>query len=165
MSSFKFCKLNSKRCQWNYSEKAWMLKFKHCQAGALIAWIASRMSGMNSLHIHWVVFKGGMAFRPFSSASICSWVKDVRFLCNFLFNWSRICVSSESSPLELMEFVFSPAPSCCWQPSATEQHNPDVRHEAGHHWASSMCSKMTYGESAHEQLDAWVIWINTECNK
>lgn len=55
---------------------------------------------------------------PFSSASICSCVKDVRFLCNFLLSCRRICVSSESSPFELMELVFSPAPSCCWQPSA-----------------------------------------------
>lgn len=50
---------------------------------------------------------------PFSSASICSWVKDVRFLCSFLFNWSRIWASSESSPFELIEFVFSPPPSDC----------------------------------------------------
>lgn len=60
---------------------------------------------------------------PFSSASICSWVNDVRFLCSFLFSWSRICVSSESSPLELMELVFSPAPSCGWQPSGNKSIN------------------------------------------
>lgn len=55
---------------------------------------------------------------PFSKASICSWVNDVLFLCSFLFSCRRIWVSSESSPLELMEFVFSPPLSCCWQPSA-----------------------------------------------
>ena len=49
---------------------------------------------------------------PFSSASICSWVKDVLFLCSFLFSWSLIWVSSESSPLELPDMVFSP-PSAC----------------------------------------------------
>lgn len=58
---------------------------------------------------------------PFSRASICSWVKDVLFLCSFRFSWSRIWASSESSPLELMELVFSPPPSCCWQPSATKR--------------------------------------------
>lgn len=57
---------------------------------------------------------------PFSRASICSCVKDVRFLWSFLLSCSRICVSSESSPFELIEFVFSPAPSCCWQPSAAK---------------------------------------------
>lgn len=59
----------------------------------------------------------GKRHSPFSRASICSWVKDVLFLCSFLFNWSLIWASSESSPLELMEFVFSPPPSCCGQPS------------------------------------------------
>lgn len=58
---------------------------------------------------------------PFSRASICSWVKDVLFLCSFRFSWSRIWASSESSPLELMELVFSPPPSCCWQPSGTKR--------------------------------------------
>lgn len=64
---------------------------------------------------------------PFSSASICSWVKDVRFLCSFLFNWSLIWASSESSPFELMELVFSPPPSCCWQPSAKGRGNPSKK--------------------------------------
>lgn len=58
---------------------------------------------------------------PFSRASICSWVKDVLFLCSFRFSWSLIWASSESSPFELMELVFSPPPSCCWQPSATKR--------------------------------------------
>lgn len=59
----------------------------------------------------------GKCHSPFSRASICSWVKDVLFLCSFLFSWSLIWASSESSPLELMELVFSPPPSCCGQPS------------------------------------------------
>lgn len=46
---------------------------------------------------------------PFSSASIWSCVKEVRFLCSFLFSWSLICVSSESSPGEPAGPLFSPS--------------------------------------------------------
>lgn len=70
----------------------------------------------NLMHLYFEKFPS-----PFSRASICSWVKDVLFLCSFRFSWSRIWASSESSPFELMELVFSPPPSCCWQPSATKR--------------------------------------------
>lgn len=77
---------------------------------------------------HFSVLTHGKCHPPFSSASICSWVKDVRFLCSFLFSWSLIWASSESSPFELIELVFSPPPSCCVQPSAMQRRGHSKYH-------------------------------------
>lgn len=49
---------------------------------------------------------------PFSRASIWSCEKDVLFLWSFRFSWSRIWVSSDSSPLELTDMVLSPVSAC-----------------------------------------------------
>lgn len=115
MSPFKF---------WN---KIWKRIFSMGYETYCCNWIMCKLLGWMLLFVQLdVTLKYEFLVNsnaPFSSASICSWVNDVRFLCSFLFSWSRICVSSESSPFELMELVFSPAPSCGWQPSVNKSMN------------------------------------------